>query len=100
MLKQSEPVFLPFGLKACQLVGWSGRARRKDKRGHINNKQPKLLATLGLTGKQWQLLSDEIRKDAATMLNGLWRNGTATFIDIYWEGGGHWDSHKWKWKKE
>jgi len=71
-LKEGVSAFLPFGLKAyLELVDWSGRARRTDKRGHINNKQPKLLATLGLTGKQWELLSDEIRKEAATMLHGL-----------------------------
>jgi REP element-mobilizing transposase RayT len=71
-LKDGEPVFLPFGLKAyMELADWTGRARRKDKRGHISNKQPKLLTTLGLSGRQWELLSQEIRQEAATMLRGL-----------------------------
>lgn len=71
-LKDGEPAFLPYGLKAyMELVDWTGRARRKDKRGHIDRKQPRLLATLGLSAKQWELLSQEIHKEAATMLHGL-----------------------------
>ncbi|MDT8398219.1 MAG: hypothetical protein RQ899_06365 [Pseudomonadales bacterium] len=69
-IRKDEPTFLPFGLKAyLDLMDWTGRAKRVDKRGHTNSQQPKLLANFGLTGEQWQLLSLEIRKEAATMLH-------------------------------
>ena len=66
------PAFLPYGLKQyLELVEWTGRIKRADKRGNIKTRQPNLIASLGLNELQWQRLQVEIRKEATTMLNGL-----------------------------
>jgi hypothetical protein len=54
-----------------ELVDWTGRMQRSDKKGFIDYKTPKLLASLHLSSVQWKLLSKEIQKESTTMLNGL-----------------------------
>ena len=63
---------LPYGLKDyLELVDWSGRAQRADKKGRMSNKSPRLLIELGLSSAQWKLLAKEVQKESITMLNGL-----------------------------
>ena len=64
--------FLPFALKDyIELVDWTGRIVRQDKKGFIPKDTPALLTTLRLTKAQWLMLALEIQKDAITMFNGL-----------------------------
>jgi REP element-mobilizing transposase RayT len=69
---QEYPMKLPYGLQDyLELVDWSGRVTRADKKGHINAKAPQLLTSLKLSPSQWKLLAQEIQKESTTMLNGL-----------------------------
>jgi len=71
--KQQEPFqCIPFNLKDyIELVDWTGRHLRKDKRGHIPAHKLRLLSTLALTEVQWQILALDIQKESILMLNGL-----------------------------
>jgi hypothetical protein len=71
--KDEQPAaLLPFALKDyLELVDWTGRVQRTDKKGFINYKSPKLLDSLRLSPMQWKLLAKEIQKESITMLNGL-----------------------------
>ncbi len=63
---------LPFNLKDyIDLVDWTGRCVRDDKRGAISSHQPQMLALLGLNNEQWLMLSLEIQKQSITMLSGI-----------------------------
>ncbi len=63
---------LPFNLKDyIDLVDWTGRCVRDDKRGAIQEKQPPALSLLNLDHEQWLMLSLEIQKQSITMLSGL-----------------------------
>lgn len=63
---------VPYSYKDyVELVDWYGSHVHPRKRGFIKSQQPRMLAMLGLTDKQWQLLSQEIQKEASTMLHGL-----------------------------
>ena len=70
---ERQPVtMLPYALKDyLELVDWTGRAQRSDKKGFISYKAPKLLTSLRLSPAQWKLLAKEIQKESITMLNGL-----------------------------
>jgi REP element-mobilizing transposase RayT len=66
------PMKLPYRLKDyLELVDWTGRVQRSDKKGFISYKSPKLLTFLHLSSAQWKLLAKEIQKESITMLNGL-----------------------------
>jgi REP element-mobilizing transposase RayT len=70
--EDQDSELLPFGLKDyLELVDWSGRAIRPDKRGYISLHKPKLLSQLGLSEKDWQVLAKETGKEAVTMFHGL-----------------------------
>jgi REP element-mobilizing transposase RayT len=63
---------IPFNLKDyLDLVDWTGRALRPDKKGFIDGEEPGLLATFGLSASEWQVLALHIQKQAITMFNGL-----------------------------
>lgn len=63
---------LPYSLKDyLQLVDWNGGVQHQYKKARIKIYQPRILASLGLSEKQWQLLAIEIQKESVTMLNGL-----------------------------
>ena len=69
---QSEPVTLPHTLKDyLELVDWTGRAIRGDKKSFINLTQPKLLSTLKLSEQQRRVLALEIQKKSILILHGL-----------------------------
>jgi len=63
---------LPFNLKDyIELMDWTGRCARNDKRGFIPASQPKILLSLALTEAQWKVLALEIQKQSTLMLHGL-----------------------------
>jgi len=66
-----DPV-LPFNLRNyLELVDWTGKAVRDDKRGFIRTDRPRILDELGLTDAQWRFLALELQKKSVLMLNGL-----------------------------
>jgi hypothetical protein len=71
--KGEQPeAMLPYALTDyLELVDWTGRMQRSDKKGFISYTSPKLLSSLRLSPAQWKLLGKEIQKESATMLNGL-----------------------------
>ena len=63
---------IPFNLKDyLELVDWTGRAVRNNKKGYLPQDRPKLIDKLGLSDTQWRILALEIQKQSITMLNGL-----------------------------
>ncbi|MFQ3244606.1 MAG: REP element-mobilizing transposase RayT [Arenicella sp.] len=51
---------IPFKLKDyLELVDWTGRVIRDDKRGHIDQAQPKILSRLDLNVDAWKVLTTE-----------------------------------------
>jgi len=63
---------LPFNLKDyIDLVDWTGRTVRDDKRGFISHTEPKLLNILGLTEGDWLLLTTKIQRQSIIMFSGL-----------------------------
>ena len=63
---------LPFNLKDyIELVDWTGRAIRDDKRGYIPQQTPPILETINLTDEQWFTLTTVIQQQSITMLHGL-----------------------------
>jgi len=63
---------IPFNLHDyLELVDWTGRSIRSDKKGHISDITPNVLVSMGLTQEHWQVLALDIQKQAICMLNGL-----------------------------
>ena len=63
---------LPFALRDyIELVDWTGRIVRADKKGFIPESAPSLLFALRLNAAQWRVLALEIQQEAITMFNGL-----------------------------
>ena len=70
--EEQQYACLPYNLKDyLELVDWTGRVIRHDKKGYIKSTQPKLLNILGISDKQWQVLALQIQKKSITMLHGL-----------------------------
>jgi len=69
---EQEPASLPIGLRDyIELVDWTGRIARADKKGFIPPDAPSILSDLRLSGTQWGMLVLEIQEEAITMFNGL-----------------------------
>ncbi len=67
-----EPASLPIGLRDyIELVDWTGRIVRADKKGFIPQEAPSALSNLNLNQAQWQMLALEIQKESITIFNGL-----------------------------
>ena len=63
---------VPFNLQDyIDLVDWTGRQTTPRKRGFIPGDKPRLIAALGLSDTQWQVLALEIQKKSILMLHGL-----------------------------
>ncbi len=54
-----------------ELVDWTGRIARADKKGFIPRDAPSALSNLNLNQAQWRSLALEIQKESITMFNGL-----------------------------
>ena len=60
----TSPDFLPINVEAyLDLIDWTARISRADKRGRVDANEPPILHKLGLTGQQWhqQMLGTETR---------------------------------------
>lgn len=63
---------IPFNLRDyLELVDWTGRVVRQNKKGAIPASVPRVLTRLGFSDREWQLLALDIQKQSITMLNGL-----------------------------
>lgn len=63
---------IPFNLKDyLELVDWTGRCVREDKRGRIAAQTPNILEKLGIDNQEWLVLTLEIQKRAVIMFSGL-----------------------------
>lgn len=63
---------IPFNLRDyVDLVDWTGRVVRQDKKGFIPSSVPMILQSLGLSDAEWRLLALDIQKRSISMLNGL-----------------------------
>jgi hypothetical protein len=64
---------IPYNLMDyLELVDWTGRAVRPDKKGFITARvPPRILDKLGLSDTEWQHLALDIQKRSITMLHGL-----------------------------
>jgi REP element-mobilizing transposase RayT len=61
---QHQPQGINFSLiDYIELVDWTGRVIREDKRGAISGEAPSLLATLGLDNETWFKLANDFGKD-------------------------------------
>ncbi|WP_299659336.1 transposase [uncultured Psychromonas sp.] len=61
---QNDTQGIPFSLlDYIELVDWSGRIIREDKRGAISSQRPRLLSTLGLENDIWLSLASSFGKD-------------------------------------
>ncbi|HWK53398.1 MAG TPA: hypothetical protein VNR18_03440 [Hyphomicrobiales bacterium] len=54
-----------------ELVDWHSRIKQPCKPGLADAKQPRLLAQLGLSDRQWSLLASEAQKEISSMLHSL-----------------------------
>ena len=54
-----------------ELVDWTGRIARTDKKGFIPRDAPSALSSLNLNQAQWRTLALEIQQESITMFNGL-----------------------------
>ena len=58
-----KPHGLPYHLKDyLELVDWTGRAIRSDKRGAINHQQPDILTRLKIPTQKWLTLTTQFEK--------------------------------------
>ena len=58
------PEGLPFKLTDyLELVDWTGRIIREDKKGHISNNIPSILERLNIDTKHWQYLTTQFESD-------------------------------------
>jgi hypothetical protein len=65
---------LPFHLKDyIDLVDWTGRIVRKNKRGYIAATEPKILKTFKLSAQDWEYLALAIQKRSINTIHGLER---------------------------
>jgi len=54
-----------------ELIDWTGRAIRHDKKGYIDNQQPKLLNELGITPDAWLTSAKKFRRQYSG-ISGRW----------------------------
>jgi hypothetical protein len=84
--REAMPEGLPFHLADyLELVNWTGRAVREDKRGAISSDLPPILERLGITPEAWLQLSTEFETHFSRWI------GQANHVEQACERGGrHW----------
>ncbi|MDC1287933.1 transposase [Gammaproteobacteria bacterium] len=71
LLNQSQ-TGIPFSFQDyLELVDWTGRIIRNDKRGHIDNKSPPILRRLQISSDQWRLNATQFESLHARRFNRL-----------------------------
>lgn len=69
--RKEMPVGLPFKLKDyLDLVDWTGRILRGDKRGAISNRQPAIMERLGFSMRDWERLSRDFEGITSSLVGG------------------------------
>ena len=77
--REPMPQGLPFHLKDyIELVEWSGRILREDKRGHISNQLPPILLRLGIPSETWRQLTKTFESQFSHFVGDPARLKTAT----------------------
>ena len=67
---QQKEIGIPFRLKDyVELVDWTGRILREDKRGHIASDLPPIIKRLGLDSSIWQTLTTEFESRFQTWVS-------------------------------
>ncbi len=67
--REPMPDGLPFRLSDyLELVDWTGRVLRDDKRGHISHYIPPILDRLEIDAKQWRTLATQLEKECKTLV--------------------------------
>jgi REP element-mobilizing transposase RayT len=67
--RESMPVGLPFHLKDyLELVDWTGRIIREDKRGAISDKTPPILDRLNIDVRHWLFLATKFESQFKTLV--------------------------------
>ena len=70
--RDEGPAPLPLDTRDyIELVDWTGRIARTDKKGFIPRDAPSALSSLNLNQAQWRTLALEIQQESITMFNGL-----------------------------
>ncbi|NLQ21644.1 transposase [Shewanella sp. S-1] len=68
----SQQTGIPFHFADyLELIDWTGRAMRLDKKGYINNQRPKLLNELGISPDTWLTSAKEFRRQYSG-ISGQW----------------------------
>lgn len=68
----NEQAGIPFHFADyLELIDWTGRAIRLDKKGHIDNQRPKLLNELGIAPDAWLTSAKEFRRQYSG-ISGRW----------------------------
>lgn len=68
----SQQTGIPFHFADyLELIDWTGRAIRHDKKGFIDNQRPKLLNELGIASDAWLLSAKEFRRQYSG-ISGRW----------------------------
>lgn len=76
--RQPMPEGLPFRLQDyLELLDWTGRAQREDKRGAIPGELPPILQRLNLTAETWLKLSSDIEQSFPSLVGRPKRIQTA-----------------------
>lgn len=69
---QSQQTGIPFHFADyLELIDWTGRAIRLDKKGYIDNQRPKLLHELGIASDAWLTSAKEFRRQYSG-ISGRW----------------------------
>ena len=67
---KSNAIGLPFMLRDyLELVDWTARIIRDDKRGFMSNKTPPILERLNLPNKGWMVLSSNFERHSRLRVN-------------------------------
>lgn len=68
---ENQRMCLPYALRDyLELVDWTGRCVRNDRKGVINHRAPRLLQSLALDDHEWRHLALSLQKKAIRAMNG------------------------------
>ncbi|MEC4737096.1 transposase, partial [Shewanella sp. E94] len=71
-IHQTTQLGIPFHFSDyLQLIDWTGRAIRHDKKGFIDSIRPKLLCELGISSDAWLTSTQEFRRQYSG-ISGRW----------------------------
>ena len=72
--REPMPTGLPFHLKDyMELVDWTGRAIRENKRGHIDARLPSILERLDIGSKEWLILTTRFESRFKNLVGSIYQ---------------------------